>query len=54
MRLIDADALLKIIPSEDVTSRMAVVNAPTINQWIPCDQCEKRCDKWESLKTSQE
>lgn len=29
-RLIDADALLICIPYEDVTSRMAVANAPTI------------------------
>lgn len=41
MRLIDADALLDCIPYEDVTSRMAVANAPTIEQepqWIPCSE----------------
>lgn len=40
MRLIDADALLNCIPYEDVISRMAVANAPTIEperkrgEWI--------------------
>jgi hypothetical protein len=37
-RLIDADALLKCIPYEDVDSRFAVQNAPTIEppttEWI--------------------
>ena len=23
-------------------------------QWIPCSDCERRCDKWEHSKTSQE
>lgn len=23
-------------------------------QWIPCSDCEKRCSKWENLKTLQE
>lgn len=23
-------------------------------QWIPCSDCERRCDKWENSKTSQE
>lgn len=30
MRLIDADALMRCIPNEDITSRFAVENAPTI------------------------
>ena len=32
MRIIDADALLKCIPYEDVNSRFAVQNAPTIEE----------------------
>lgn len=39
MRLIDADALLICIPYEDVTSRMAVANAPTIEP-------ERKKGKW--------
>ena len=38
-RLIDADALLKCIPSEEIVSMFAVQNAPTIKpelHWIPC------------------
>lgn len=30
MRLIDADELIKCIPSEEYNSRLAVMNAPTI------------------------
>lgn len=40
MRLIDADELIKCIPSEEYNSRFAVMNAPTIEtqQWIPCSE----------------
>jgi len=40
MRLIDADELIKCIPSEEYNSRFAVMNAPTINpqKWIPCNE----------------
>ena len=40
MRLIDADELIKCIPSEEYNSRFAVMNAPTINpqKWIPCSE----------------
>lgn len=31
MRLIDANALLKCIPAEELVSRIAIANAPTIN-----------------------
>jgi rRNA maturation endonuclease Nob1 len=55
-RLVDADALLKCIPYEDVNSRFAVQNAPTIEErkkgkWISylqeglrykCSECESR------------
>ena len=38
MRLIDAEELIKCIPAEELVSRMAVANAPTIEQktgkWI--------------------
>lgn len=38
MRLIDADELIKCIPSEEYNSRFAVMNAPTIEprkgKWI--------------------
>lgn len=37
MRLIDADELLKHIPSEELCSRMAVVNAPTVA--VLCKDC---------------
>ena len=37
MRLIDADELLKYIPTEEMCSRFAVTNAPTVEsqRWIP-------------------
>ena len=41
MRIIDADALLKCIPYEDVNSRFAVQNAPTIE--------ERKKGKWKLL-----
>ena len=40
-RLIDADALLKCIPAEEIASRWAVENATTIEpepHWIPCSE----------------
>lgn len=41
MRLIDADALMRCIPNEDITSRFAVDNAPTIDA-VPVVRC-KNC-----------
>lgn len=40
MRLIDADELIKCIPSEEYNSRFVVMNAPTINpqKWIPVSE----------------
>ena len=40
MRLIDADELIKCIPSEEYNSRFAVMNAPTVEpqKWIPCSE----------------
>ena len=38
MRLIDADALMQNIPSEEIIAKMAVAHAPTIPQWIPCSE----------------
>lgn len=40
MRLIDADELIKCIPSEECNSRFAVMNAPTVElqKWIPCSE----------------
>ena len=40
MRLIDADALIKCIPSEEYNSGFAVMNAPTVEpqKWIPCSE----------------
>lgn len=40
MRLIDADELIKCIPSEEYNSRFAVMNAPTISpqKWIPVSE----------------
>lgn len=31
MRLVDADKLMKLIPSEEMTSKLAVANAPTVD-----------------------
>lgn len=48
MRLIDADELLKLIPPEEVCSRFAVANAPTVA--VLCKDCkhrdpeDKKCD----------
>lgn len=40
MRLIDADELIKCIPSEEYNSRFAVMNAPTVEpqKWIPVSE----------------
>ena len=47
MRLIDADALIKCIPSEEYNSRFAVMNAPTVEpkKWIPCSERLPRYDE---------
>ena len=34
-----------------------IKDAPTVTpepHWIPCSECERKCDKWENSKTSQE
>lgn len=28
-----------------------VEDLPSAQEWIPCVDCEKRCEKWEGLKT---
>ena len=40
MRLGDLDALLKLVPPEEIVARMAIMNAPTVEarptgEWIP-------------------
>lgn len=32
-----------------ITNRLN--NLPPAQQWIPCSECKKRCEKWEHLKT---
>lgn len=29
----------------------AIKALPPAQQWIPCSECKKRCEKWEHLKT---
>lgn len=29
----------------------AIERVPSAQRWIPCSECEKRCSKWEHLKT---
>ena len=29
----------------------AIESVPSAQQWIPCSECKKRCEKWEHLKT---
>ena len=68
MRLIDADALIAKLEDdvehmEEPIAKMFtyaaisdVKHAPTIEpeqRWIPCSECERRCEKWESSKTLQ-
>ena len=28
-----------------------ICELPSAQQWIPCSECKKRCEKWEHLKT---
>lgn len=28
-----------------------LMQLPPAQQWIPCSECEKRCERWEHLKT---
>ena len=63
MRLIDADRLLDRckfyhLPNGDLAVPIIdVQHAPTIEperkrgEWIPCSDCEKRCDKWGNSET---
>ena len=41
-RLIDVDELLKTIPSEEIVSRIAVANAPTVDavEVVRCKDCK--------------
>ena len=41
MRLIDADALMQNIPSEEIIAKMAVAHAPTIDI-VFCKECKHR------------
>ena len=27
-----------------------IEDLPSAQQWIPCSECERRCDKWEDSK----
>ena len=42
MRLIDANELMKLIPSEEMASKYAVANAPTIDaaEVVRCKDCK--------------
>ena len=35
-------------------SKWSCVFEGKTEEWIPCSECERRCNKWENLKTSQE
>lgn len=41
-RLIEADALIKYIPAEEIVSKMAITNAPAIDavEVVRCEDCE--------------
>lgn len=52
MTLIDRDAVLKMIPSEEMVARMAVMSAPTVDaqpvrhgHWVGVD--DEPCEVWE-------
>ena len=64
MRAIDADALTEKYGdwyTEEGTEEgfigsvhQLVDTMPTIEpepKWIPCSECERKCDKWENSKT---
>lgn len=57
MRLIDGDALwVEIIHRMDYCDDILEIieSMPTIEpeqRWIPCSDCERKCDKWENSKT---
>ena len=62
-RLIDADRLKREFPKDtdweypvNTNEHVCeVIDAqPTVPQWIPCSDCERRCDKWEDTKTLRE
>lgn len=49
MRAIDADELLKLIPPEEVCSRFAVKNAPTIEPQRKTGKWIERDDGWDGV-----
>ena len=60
MRLIDADALIDLYKDSvgySVPVGVIIANiedATTIEpepHWIPCSDCERKCNKWENSKT---
>ena len=44
MNLIDRDAVLKTIPSEETVARMAVMSAPTVDA-VPVSYIQQRIDR---------
>lgn len=65
-KLIDADVLerngwtMTRIVQVDANTMEYQTKKPTefqtigTHQWIPCSRCERKCEKWGNLKTSQE
>lgn len=64
MRLIDASEMVKRLEEWNTADPMdkALYNfamsrineQPTVQpepKWIPCSDCERKCDKWENSKT---
>lgn len=44
MNLIDRDKVLKLIPSEEIVARMAVMSAPTVDA-VPVSYIQQRIDR---------
>lgn len=45
MRLVDADMLIKTVPTEEINARMAIATAPTIEAKPTFEQIEEYCRK---------
>jgi len=49
-KLFEGDDMLLIDKADVQTELMMLPSAEPEQQWIPCSDCERKCDKWENSK----
>ena len=46
-----AEALTRAFGYHNVIETIRELPSVQPQRWIPCEECEKRCEKWENSKT---